>query len=49
MNYLEAKINLVIFDIKNDITNIFKNTLSDTDIKKVENKLVKLQLNLFEK
>ncbi len=49
INYIEASINLALYIIENDITNKFKNiTLSESEIDKVQDELVKIQLNLLE-
>ncbi len=49
IDYLEANIDLAIFKIENNVLRKFENTdISDKDTKKVEDKIVKIQLNLLE-
>ncbi len=49
INYLEAKIDLAIYEIKSNVLRKFENIkLSEAETKKVEDELVKLQLNLLE-
>lgn len=49
IDYLETSIDLAIFKIENNVLRKFENIdLSDKDTKKVEDKIVKIQLNLLE-
>ncbi len=47
LKYLKVRLELVQYNLNK--TELFKQTLSETEINKVENKIVDLQLNLFNK